>query len=212
MPTSWLPPQRLADKPAIKTVDDVSLALGELAAIETRRATLQSKLEAEIAHVKSQHDKLLVMELPSGEETRFDDRVKLLLTAVETYANKHRADLLTGKTKSRKFPHGELSWKAQPQKIDFLADQDEKTVIEKLESRGITKAIQKLLNGILWFGSNLGVFVTINLKLNKSGLLAGWKAKTVTEKQLAEAGLKIGGGDEKLSIKLNEYKADRAAA
>ena len=31
----WLPKARLADKPTIKTLDDVSLALSELAAIET---------------------------------------------------------------------------------------------------------------------------------------------------------------------------------
>lgn len=209
---AWLPTQRLADKPAIKSIDDVSLALGELAAIETRRASLQSVLDAEIEHVKSQHSRLLELDLPSGKKTRFDDREKLLRTAVEEYAATHRSAILTGKTKSRKFPHGELAWKAQPQKIDFVDDENEKSVLAKLETRGLTKAIQQALEAISWFGAKIGLFVVYAPKLNKSGLLAAWKVKCVTDQQLEKAGLKIGGGEEKLSIKLNEYKADQAAA
>lgn len=203
----WLPRKRLAKTPKIANREHISLALTELAAINTKRSALKSDLDAKTELAKQEFDAALV--LPDG--TRFADREAALSTAVETFAAAHRDDLLDGKTKTAKFLGGQISWKQARESVGFADGETEKSVLKKLEERGVTKALLAALQALSWFGAHLGLLLSVSVKLNKTGILQAHKKQELTDKQLENAGLQIVGGEEAITIKLDDYEAAKAA-
>lgn len=202
---TWLPTRRLSVDPAISSREDLETAVSELAAINTREKNLDTELEKEVQHCKEQCAKLKRLKV-GRSEMAFADRTKFLQDAVAAYCEEHREELLASEDgKTIGLTHGAISWRASRQSIGFAEGVTERDVIAKFESRKITSRILTLIDSVSWFGAKLVWFIKIKITLDKTTILKVIQNKSMPVKALEEAGLILTGGEDVLSIKLNDY-------
>jgi len=201
---SWLPKRRLKAAPQITSRQELDDALAELSAIDTRKRKLAAELKKSIEHAKNGCEALQLVKV--GRSTvSFSDRSKELQAAVEAYCNAHRDELLEAGKKSLELTHATISWRQLPKSIGFVDGVDEAAVLAKFEQRSLSKIVRACLATIAWISTNLGQFLSVSFSLDKKRILQGVTDGTITDEDLAEAGLVISGGDDKFGLKLSEY-------
>lgn len=205
------PKDRLPREAACGSADDVGRALQELAWLRSRKKTAEASTAQAIRLLKERTLKTLQTEI-DGETVSFADREEALLAAVEVYAEEHRGELLaeTG-LKSREFAFGKLSWRQQPARLQYAAEENgEQATLAFIEAAvpRESKLVQLLARYLAKFsfaGFKLDELLTIKLTFNFAAIRACWTAGKLNSSQIDQLGLKVSGSDDKLSIDVGEW-------
>lgn len=209
------PRRKLAYEPVIDGYDDLDAAIEELAFLKSRRETREKALEQQVALLKSEAAKDLTVKV-GRHEMPIAEREADVREVVETYCRQNRGQLLEEwGGKSRKFTHGEISFREQPEGVKFLDGENEASVIAKIEQRaeetkGILGRIWDVLKAWHLFRNvPVSVFVEPKLFLAKSRILASYRQREIEREDLESVGLVVNRGPDSLTIKINEYLVQR---
>lgn len=210
-------PSKTLDRDEI-TIDspaDVGTALCELAWMQSEEKRVTAEMAARIDAIKRQYEGALTIAGGNGvEAVTFVDRAKALLSAVRTYCEQHKVELLREqKGKTRKFTHGVVKWASQRERINQAEGKalaDTKAVIT--EKIGASKLVDIAKEIELKFKTDQGtttisLYDLVNLEpsLQKSRILPLVQTGRLTPAVLEELHLAIGGGDDQLTIEVAEY-------
>lgn len=180
------PSKRLGKEPTVKTLDDVDVALHELAWLNSRKSTVDASAEQRIRLIKDEAEKELVVE--GG--VKFADRQAALTAAIEAYALAHRDQFVSEKSKSRTFMHGIVAFKDRPARVQFNEGEDKKSVLAKLTD-GLAVKIEAWLKRM-----GLRPFVKLSIDLDIAAIGRDAKDQKLTAEQLADVGLSYGAGED----------------
>ena len=119
VPQDKPPKVRLSLDPVVASLQDVGVGFEELHWLDSAEETVTAADDQQIRLIKAESQKQLLVKV-DGREVTFADRRKALLEAMQIWADDNREIVLADSGgKTRKFTHGELSWKKQPLRIDF---------------------------------------------------------------------------------------------
>lgn len=201
------PANCLGPKPAVRSREDLGVALTELAWLYSRQQTVEAALNAKIRLARAGAEEELALTI--GEESvPFKARQQALACAIEKYAEKHKTDLLPDDSKTADFLHGQLSWKVRPARIAYAEGEKAETVTDKLAES--TSWLDKCLTllGRLKIGKlPLSQFLRVKAEPNLPAINAAWKEKQCTPEELGQYGLELVPEADVLSIKVHDYAA-----
>lgn len=193
----------------LKTAEDVNAALAELRWLAGRQAMVDASLEERHQAVEKEREKLEALTIDSLS-TSLGERAAALDEAVKKWLPDHLEKLLPDDGKTLKLEHGQLTTKGVAAYIRPIGDLTEEQVIEKLEAASEpNNQIMAKVRGICAVFFNraarvlFGDLVTIKVTANKTGRLAAWKEKRLTDEQLKQLGLEAVTDEKTFSYKLN---------
>lgn len=187
---------------------ELDAALAEMAWIDAQGRLEQELLRQQIDRLESAVQQR--MRLRVGRQiVGFAERRSDLQSAVHSYANEHREQLLAGGGKTRKLTHGTISWKAAPQVLTFAGGKSADDVAAAIdECTGILGALLRLLGRLKLFGLPLVRFLRCKPALDRQQILAAAKAGELSADDLAAIHLQLQQPADTLTVKLHEYRAE----
>ena len=207
------PAECLGVDPVIESVEDLDKAIYELSFLGALDSSIDARCTEQIESLKSQYEKKKVLPFPPGRIVYIKERVEQLTTLVCDYCRAHRSELLEGKKKTRTLPHGSVSFKDQPAKVEYragLQEADSMKLLDKLLQSTLIELILAWLKSICIFGTNkearlLSEVVELKPKLSIAKIKEAYEKKRLTTAHLKQLGLKYTKGSEKLTVKPSAY-------
>lgn len=191
------PADRLSSDTRIESIDDLKMALGEIAWIDGRSRTVQAASDQVIALHKREVEKQMQIDV-DGTAVPFAQRRLELCELAETFCRAH-PEIFEGDAKSRTFTEGTVSFKASREAIGFQQGHDARRVVKRIdEATDLTQQINAWIAeaGIEFLDLPISTFVNVSLTLSKSEVLKAYKADELTKADLRSAGLKLVGGED----------------
>lgn len=211
------PRKRLSESPQCQSLNDVETALHEMSYIASLKSTVKASVAQQCELVKLDGEKRLVIPV-AGEKVSVHPRAKELESAVASYCNDHRDEILDGlKTKSRKLTHGTLAWKKQPKHIGFTDDAAPEQLAEKIDKAadektagggGLRGALMRSLKRIPIGQITLADLLNVTFEVDKARLLALVKDGLLQPEDLAALGLEVVQPPEKFSARPHQYTVE----
>lgn len=206
-PTAKAPAKKLPLEPVIRTDDDADLAMRELAWIENRRAEIETAVKQQVDLVKNEAQKMMAITV-DGERVPFVARIGALVMALEEWARDRRDEILAeSKKKSREFTYATLQYRQPPVKLEYCEDYDGAAVMALVDEAsgdegGLMEWLTRRLTRLkLTEKLTAADVLRVEIRLDKSGLLALYKDGSLTDEDLAEVGLCVETPEEKVTVK-----------
>lgn len=172
----------------IETLQQADEALREMAELDARKEGITAQCDAEINEVKARYAEQLVVKV-GRSKMPLADRYEQLGTELQEFGSNHPELVMEGDKKSVKLNHGSLGFKSAPAKL--VALEDEKTLLKSLAAK-VMPALLKALDLVkLLTGFDSSKILSIDVKLDKAGLLKAWKDNVLPDERLAKIGLKV---------------------
>lgn len=124
-----------------QSVEDLAVALCELAWLDSRIATEEAKLEQEIRVVKQAAENR--QQIRVGRKTvSYQDRREQLVAAVTRYCEAHPDEIKQGNSKTRKFTHGEIALRQTPLSVAPAEGKTWNSVVDAVRRKGLRRFLQ----------------------------------------------------------------------
>ncbi|QDT95539.1 host-nuclease inhibitor Gam family protein [Gimesia aquarii] len=201
-------------KGSIESEEDLDKALHELSFLNAYDKSVDARCSEQIESIKRQYERKKV--LPCGKTTLqyTKDRYSQLSQMVIDYCNNNRSTLISRNSKTRKFPHGSISFKVQPSKVEYrsgLNEEGSMKLLDKLLQSTLIEMIMAWLKSICIFGKNkearlLSEVIELKPRLSVSKIKKAFEEGRLTTDHLKQLGLKYSQGKEQLTIKPAEYE------
>lgn len=211
------PAECLGVDPVIESVEDLDKAIYELSFLGALDSSIDARCTEQIESLKSQYEKKKVLPLAPGRIVYIKERVEQLTTLVCDYCRANRSQLLEGKKKTTTLPHGSVSFKDQPAKVEYragLKEADCMNLLDKLLPSSIIELLAAWLKSLCIFGTNenkaevrlLSEVIEVKPKLSITKIKEAYEKKRLTTEHLKQLGLKYTKGSEKLTVKPSAYE------
>ncbi|QDT98047.1 host-nuclease inhibitor Gam family protein [Gimesia aquarii] len=204
----------LGADPVIQTEEDLNKALNELSFLNAFDQSVNATCTRYIEKLKQESEQRKYVLIDDQDPVTITSRRELLHERVNEYCKANRSSLMEGKKKTKSFPHGSVSFKDQPAKVEYrsgLKEADSLGLLDKLMQSTLVEQIVAWLNAICIFGKNkearlLSEVVELKPKLSVSKIKKAFEEKRLTADHLKQLGLKYSKGKEQLTIKPAEYE------
>ncbi len=187
------PKKRLGPEPEIVGIADISLALAELAWIDSRKATVQAALDAQIALLKGQAEAKLQIAIGRAR-VPFAQRIAELQAAIVAFVEAHPEEICRDGKKTRKFTHGEVAMKLSQLGVELIEGYTWDDVVKAVEEQGMPR------------------FIRIKKELDKRRLITELTDEKLAVDDLEPLGLAAKEPAETVHIKLARYTCETPAA
>ncbi len=191
----------------VETEKDLDQALLSLQLMAFREADDKGELQQRTA--------ALALEIQSGQVVEvgrkrftFKEYREALVEQAKLYVEANRETVFDGKTKTRKFTHGEISSKKQPATLVDI-DGNKETTLSRLllgsKAFGVKGLLFKVLESLATFSINKSVtardLFKVEFKPDRTRILALAKTELLSAEWLEAVNLKVQDGGEVVSLK-----------
>lgn len=207
------PRNRLPLEPQIESPDDIGRAFEELAWMKSIEETAKAVCDQRIQLAKKDVEKKCVTTIEDTKVT-FADRRRALENAILDWSDAHREIVLADGGKTRKFTHGQVSFKNSTPKLglaDGTKPEDVLAIADKKcpHKDGLLAWLQMQLASIqLTQNVSAAILCNVKLTLDKQALWAAFKSGLVSEKELNKLGLVVEKAEEFVGLKVTEYTVE----
>ena len=192
--------ERLGIEPAVGNRDDLAAALQLLAWIESRQATVEARLEAEIALKRERAAEELQLTV-AGQVIACDRYAAAIAEAAIDWCDAHAAELFAeGKTVT--LPGGQVQQKKSPVRI--TAENDEEVVDQVLRSASAVRLLAELRRKV-------APWLTVSLRINRTAIKCDYTAGRLPDAELSRRGLAAEDG-EQITLKPRLEQQEHTAA
>lgn len=184
----------------IQSEADVDAAFAEIVRLSAIQAALDAQCDTETTRVREHYASEAICEV--GPETvKISNRVLALKGQIEAYCEAHKSELIPNpkKCKTKKFTHGSVSWAEAKKAVIDMPGEEAENVRKGLFNTVITAVIslfQAMTCGITW-----DRVWNVQLSYNRDSILDLHKTGQLKDADLESLGLKIVGGEDKISVK-----------
>lgn len=213
------PAEFLGVDPVIETDDDLDLVLYELSYLRAVNQSIDARINEQIEAIKQEHEgKKVVFQTvdPDGGTNgliTIDNRLEQLNTVATKYCKANKKKMIQGTKKTKKFPHGSISFNKQRDAVGYQKGVDVEESFEKLDELMKTSLVQTIaawLKSICLFGKDkearlLAEVIELKPKYNFTKLKDAYDEERLTDEHLNQLGLKYHKGLDKVIVKPAEY-------
>lgn len=213
------PESSLGLDPVIETDDDLDAVLHELSFLNALNQSVNARISEQTEAIKQKYKSEKVIAGCIGEKggadnlVTVDSRVKQLTQLAEKYCRANKKKMIKGKAKSKKFPHGTVSFNKQRDGVDYETGVDVEasfSMLDELLKSSLVQMITAWLKSICLFGKDkearvLYEVIELNPRYNFTKLKAAYDEERLTDAHLKQLGLKISKGKDKVKVKPAEY-------
>lgn len=197
-------PEGLGLEVNLESLDDVELAVREMAWNKARRDQLAAECEAAVGRVIAQYQDKAAIDI-DGQRVELVKRFERLRAGVLEYANRSAAGLFQGK-QSLNLPFGCIGYRTHQPILQFAEGHDAKTVLAKVEKElGLSAKIVAWLGRLKVCDIPLQRLVKLKPEFSKTAVNEAMKLGKVTLTQLKKLGLVIGEARTEFFVEVAEY-------
>jgi phage host-nuclease inhibitor protein Gam len=201
------PPFR-AVTPILTCEEDIDVALRQLVEIHALEDADQAEYDLQVAQIRADIQARQIVQIGREKMTFADYRSKVE-EQIRAYCEPRQAELLAdGKTKSRKFTHGEIGWRKSPAKLVDI-DGNAATTTAKLMVCSRQFGTGGLLNKVRGILAELAISAAVaaadlfkvEIKLDRTAALKLAQVGKLKPEWLEKHNLRVDEGSETFSIK-----------
>lgn len=175
---------------AIQSRAQADEALREIGELKGRGAELQQRCDRAVAVVLDHWAQRMTVRV-DGADVPFGDRIRELEADLEAFVLRNVAALFEAGKKSIDLNHGTLGVRPSQPAVIPLEGMTESQALEKLSGAFMTRIRKLLTSARLGFGKANDSVLRLKAEINRSGILARYRERAITDQQLAKAGLRI---------------------
>lgn len=162
----------------IETVDDLETAITNHQSYAKRLAALETAEQAEVDAILAKR---------AADKKQLAERVAELDESITRYTLDHKADIFTGKGKSREFAAATLKIANTPEAVVFDENSNRADIVDRLtKGSGIFDAIARLLKRL-----KLNNWLRLKVELDIKAIKDAHKAGKIKPRKLASYGMKV---------------------
>lgn len=208
------PAECLGADPVIESNVDLDKALHELAFLSALNLSVDSRCTEQVESIKQQYERKKAVPIASGTIVYIKERQALLNERAVEYCKANRSSLIDSKKKTKTLPHGTVSFKDQPSKVEYrsgLKEADSLSLLDKLMQSTLIEQVTCWLKSILIFGRAakdarlLNEVIELKPRISVSKIKKAFEEKRLTTDHLKQLGLKYSKGKEQLTVKPAAY-------
>lgn len=181
---------------SVNSRDELDQALAALAELNAKETKINATLNHKLAEVRESYKDKFKVPVDGGEAELQDVR-STIVSAITTYCEEHRDQLLVDGKKSIELTHGKIGWRKGKDEVAELPQ------TEAEAAKGVLVYVlgvcQTALHGLKKIFTKLPLLdvIRIDIKWDKQQLLKRFDDKQITDSQLTKAGLSITRGVDK---------------
>jgi len=209
------PAEFLGVDPTIEDDDQLDLVLYELSWLKAVNQSVDARINELIEAIKEEHEQRKVIPFGDGEgeQVTIQKRVEQLEESAKKYCKANKKHMISGNKKTKKFPHGAVSFNKQRDSVGYKKGVDVESSFSLLDELLSTPLIQQL---IAWM-KTLSIFgkdkearllyevIELKPKYNFTKLLDKYNEQRLTDEHLDQLGLRYNKGTDRIMIKPAEY-------
>jgi len=209
------PAEFLGLDPTIETDDDLDIVLYELSYLTAVNKSIDARISEVIEAAKEENEQHKIVRFGDGEDQQMTTakRIEQLEELAKKYCKANKKKMISGKAKSKKFPHGAVSFNKQRDCISYKKGVDVKdsfALLDELLSHPLITMLITWMKTILLFGQgkdarHLHEVIELQPKYNFTKLKSKYDDLRITDEHLDQIGLKYYEGTDKIVIKPAEY-------
>lgn len=209
------PSEFLGIDPTIETDDDLDIVLYELSYLNAVNKSVDARINGLIEAIKEEYEQYKLIHFGDVDDQKLtiQKRVEQLEELAKKYCKANKKNMISGKIKTKKFPHGAVSFNKQRDSVVYKKGVDVEasfSMLDELLSSPLIVMIVAWMKSILLFGKDKDsrhLFEVIELqpKYNFTKLKDKYDEKRLTDEHLDQLGLKYNKGTDNIVIKPAEY-------
>ncbi|QDT84591.1 host-nuclease inhibitor Gam family protein [Gimesia chilikensis] len=213
--TKHRPSEFLGVDPSIEDDDQLDLVLYELSWLKAVKQSIDARINEKIEAIKQEHEqqKVIAFGLAEGEDVTIQTRIEQLEELAKKYCKANKKKMITGKAKTKKFPHGSVSFNKQRDCISYKKGVDVKDsfeLLDKLLTCPLVTMLITWMKTIFLFGQgkqarHLHEVIELQPRYNFTKLKSKYDDLRISDEHLDQLGLKFYEGTDKIMIKPAEY-------
>ena len=209
------PAEFLGIDPVIETDDDLDIVLYELSYLNAVNKSIDARINEAIEAAKEENEQHKVIHFGDSEDQQMTTakRIEQLDELAKKYCKANKKNMISGKIKTKKFPHGEVSFNKQRDSVVYKKGVDVEgsfALLDALLSTPLIVQVIAWMKSIMLFGKDkearhLFEVIELQPKYNFTKLKDKYDEKRLTDEHLDQLGLKYNKGTDKIVIKPAEY-------
>lgn len=209
------PAEFLGIDPTIENDDDLDLVLYELSYLNAVNKSVDARINELIEAAKEENEQKKVIQFGESEDEQvtIQKRVEQLDALAKKYCKANKKNMISGTKKTKKFPHGSVSFNKQRDSVGYKKGVDVEgsfSLLDELLSTPLVEMIVTWLKTLFIFGKDkearhLYEVIELKPKYNFTKLLDKYKEKRLTDEHLEKLGLRYNKGTDRIMIKPAEY-------
>ncbi|QDT26812.1 Bacteriophage Mu Gam like protein [Gimesia panareensis] len=214
--TKQRPSEFLGADPSIEDDDQLDLVLYELSWLKAVNKSIDARSNEQIEAIKEQQEQLKVVtfgDTDDAEQLTIQKRIEQLEELAKKYSKANKKNMISGSTKTKKFPHGSISFSKQRDKVSYRKGVDVEesfSLLDGLLKTPLVETVIAWLKSLCLFGKDkearlLYEVIELKPKYNFTKLLDKYNENRLTEEHLAKLGLRFYKGTDQVKINPAEY-------
>tara|TARA_R110002167_G_scaffold61913_4_gene174925 strand:- start:28708 stop:29376 length:669 start_codon:yes stop_codon:yes gene_type:complete len=209
------PAEFLGVEPTIESDDDLDLVLYELSYLNAVNQSIDALINERIEAIKEEQEQRKVVHFgdTDADQMTIQKRVEQLEASAKKYCKANKKNMISGTKKTKKFPHGSISFSKQRDSVGYKKGVDVEESFSLLDELLKTPLIEMLvtwLKTLCIFGKDkearlLYEVIELKPKYNFTKLMDKYNENRLTDEHLDQLGLRFNKGTDQVKIKPAEY-------
>lgn len=194
-------------KKKVASPDEINRALKEISFLQSLNKSIDAQCKTEVDQVKERFQNQKTIKV-SGCNLSLAERIDQLEHSITEYSLANKDELLAEESgKSRKFTHGAISWTKVSPTVDYRANENASTVLDRVEKKcGLAMKIIDFLRKISFGKIKLVHVVTLKPSFQITTVREAFKNQILDREALKSLGLLVTKESETFAIKPAKFE------